>query len=1089
MARYSNVQSNFSGGLVTDHLVGRIDIDRMANSGRKFENFLPTVQGPAEYRPGFQNKTEETNLSYLSSVSESITFAGNVSYRAVFGGNEVTIYNNEGLLIDTVSTPYGQSELQDLRFSSETNELYIAHPLYKPRVLTGTSGFTFNPDFLHDNAGNNLLTSEGKQLTVNAGIVQGSGDWSLNEVDTKVEPFLEADTSLTKVRIVKDQEIAKIVSTDTALATIAGAPTATDYYIEYEIEGKKVLGKVLDATSSTNYAEVADPSYDAVSGEYTIYVDAVDFVTTITDPDTKLFLLDNQTTYSPAIKNTQLEQEGVPSGDVVVRSDVDVFNNSNVGSWLRLDSSNRSKNTLHGEDAKYGLTRWVKIIEYKSIETHPVEFYRGEKYIQEKSGTHDYTVYDSGSVYKAFGDSEFTIEDIAGNTAGEVRSDGNRVFVWNGGAFRGDTLLVYNDNITRNSADIHFTIPTGHNIKVGDTINISGLSVTSGTSPNGDQTVVAVEADKVHFTISGLSHDPTGDATLTVKSHNLGTNSIVGNLSTAVSFDVVDCDSSLEVQEYDAVLNTGGLLVKTTATNTIVTEIANDVLIEASADLFDQTRDVDRHMRVETLTGMVYTKILAVNNAREVRARLNTPVPRDNITGEYEGNGVGLSFSLGAWYTNNFPKTVTKYEQRRIYGGTLTNPNLVFISRLSDDTDFSPTQPDKIVLDTDGITYALSNINAGISWMKAASDLIIGTSRGIFKLVINQFQASISPKTIRFTLVDEIGCFRDGVLAGTSVFFPDESNTELLEYKFDNDSGIEVTEDVSKLVYPTFVNDTIKKVVYQNNPQPRIWVLTEEGLLYCLTYNRQENYYAWSKHTHGGVSGSNNTKIIDITVLRKGFDSNLDQVWITAENAGDFRIAYEVMFSENDTGNEITYFIDSGVKRTIDIATAKVGNQVQIDLTGTPYESGGQVSVVYDGIVKGIYVLSGSTLNIVESRSTGTVEVVFGKNYTGTLQMMYPTWDARNKPAFGTETQRVISQKIFVINSSTFAQGVDGLVQSVDLPGFDSGVTSASGVFTGFDIERPLRNSQFGVDKIPELVQTQPYRTIFGSLVTKVDLN
>ncbi len=1012
MARYSNAQSNFSGGLITDHLVGRIDIDRMANTGRKFENFLPTVQGPAEYRPGFQNKTEETNLSYLTSVSESITFAGNVSYRAVFGGNEVTIYNNEGLLIDTVPTPYGQSELQDLRFSSETNELYIAHPLYKPRVLTGTSGFTFNPDFLHDSAGNNLLTSEGKQLTVNAGIVQGSGSWSLNEVDTKIEPFLEADTSGVKVRLIKDQEIAKLVSTDTALALIAGASTPTDYYIEYEVEGKKVLGKVLDATSATNYSEVSDPDYDATSGEYTIYVDAVDFVTSITDPDTKLYLLDNQTTYTDTIKNTQLEQGGVPVGNVVVRSDVDVFNNSNVGSWLRLDPSNRSKNVLLGEDAKYNLTRWVKINEYVGLEAHPIEFFRGDKYQEKKASTHDYTVYESGGVYKAYGNSEYEVSDNNNNKTGTVGNvTGNRVFSWTGGE---------------------------------------------------------------------IGHSNT---------HSVGDNPIIGNLSNSVSFEVLECDSSLVVQEYDATLNTGGVLIKTTATNTIVTEVANDVLIESSADLFDQLRDLERHIRVETLSGMVYTKILAVNNAREVRARLNTTVPRDNITGEYEGNGVGLSFSLGAWYTNNFPKSVTKYEQRRIYGGTPTNPNLVFISRLSDDTDFSPTQPDKIVLDTDGITYSLSNINAGISWMKAASDLIIGTSRGIFKLVTNQFQASISPKTIRFTLVDEIGCFRDGVLAGTSVFFPDESNTELLEYKFDNNSGIEVTEDVSKLVYPTFVNDTIRKVVYQNNPQPRIWVLTESGLLYCLTYNRQENYYAWSKHSHGGVSGSNNTKIIDLTVLRKGFDSNLDQLWITVENAGDFRIAFEVMFSENDSGNEITYFMDSGVKRTIDIATSKVGDDVQIDLTGTPYESGGQISVVYDGVYKGVYDVSGSTLNISESRTTGTVEVVFGQNYNGILQMMYPTWNAQNKPAFGTETQRVISQKIFVIDSSTFAHGVEGLTQSVDLPGFDFGVTTASGVYTGFDIERPLRNSQFGVEKIPELVQTQPYRTIFGSLVTKTDLN
>jgi hypothetical protein len=43
--------------------------------------------------------------------------------------------------------------------------------------------------------------------------------------------------------------------------------------------------------------------------------------------------------------------------------------------------------------------------------------------------------------------------------------------------------------------------------------------------------------------------------------------------------------------------------------------------------------------------------------------------------------------------------------------------------------------------------------------------------------------------------------------------------------------------------------------------------------------------------------------------------------------------------------------------------------------------------------------------------------------------------------------------------------------------------------FTGFDRERPVRNSQFGVEKIPELVQDEPYKTVFGSLVTKTDLN
>lgn len=1010
MARYSNVQSNFSGGLVTDHLVGRVDIDRMANSGRKFQNFLPTVQGPAEYRPGFQSIAQETDATYTDSVSIDLSFAGNESYRVVFGAEQLKVFDSEGTIIDTISTPYTGSQLSDLKFSSETNSLHITHPLYKPRILTATNGFSFDADYLQDNAGNQLVTNDGKELTINAGVVQGAGDWSLTEVDFKVEPLLEEDSSLTKLKLTKDQEIVKLESINADLQLIVDASTPTDYYVEYELEGNKILGRVLDSSSSTNYTEVADPS--VTDGVYTIYVDAVDFITKITDPDAKMYFFDNSVTYSNTIRNTQLEQEGVPDGEVHLRSDVDIFNNANVGSWIRLDPTNRSRNTIYGEDSKFNLTRWVKITEYVGVESHPVQFFRGDKYIEQFSEIHDYTVYDSGGIYKAYGDSQFQISNENNDRTGTVSTQtGNRVFQWTGGRI-------------------------GH----------------AGT-------------------------------------HLVGSEPVIGNLSDAISFEVVKCDASLVVQTYDSSANSTGKLVKTTTSDTTVTEIANDVVINASLNLFDNLRDVGRHLRAEFASGHVYMKILSVTDSKTARAKLNTPVPRDAVTGFFEGEGVANSFSLGAWFTNNYPLTSAKYEQRRIYGGTLQNPNLVFMSRIADETDFSPTQADKIVLDTDGMVYSLSNINAGITWIKAAADLVIGTSRGIFKLVINQFQASVSPKTIRFSLVDEVGCFRDGVLAGTSVFFPDESSTELLEYKFDTNSGTEVTEDVSKLIYPTFVNDKIKKVVYQNNPQPRLWVLTESGVLYCLTYNRQENYYAWSKHVHGGSTDTENATISDITVLRRGFDSSLDQLWLTVKNSKGYTLGYERMFSENDQGTENTYFIDSGVKMTLDIAATKVNGRVQIPLANTPYTAGDQIDYLYDGVYRGQAVLSGSTLNVTESRETGTVEVVLGQKYDGKIQMMYPTWNAQNKPAFGTETQRVISQKVFLINSSTYSTGVEGQSRSSNLPGFTVSVTPASGVYTGFDKEQPLQNSQFGVDKIPELTQTQPYRTIFGSLVTKVDLN
>ena len=48
MAKYKNVTTDFSGGLVTDHILGRVDIERLQKSAKPFTNFFPSLQGPAQ---------------------------------------------------------------------------------------------------------------------------------------------------------------------------------------------------------------------------------------------------------------------------------------------------------------------------------------------------------------------------------------------------------------------------------------------------------------------------------------------------------------------------------------------------------------------------------------------------------------------------------------------------------------------------------------------------------------------------------------------------------------------------------------------------------------------------------------------------------------------------------------------------------------------------------------------------------------------------------------------------------------------------------------------------------------------------------
>ena len=78
--------------------------------------------------------------------------------------------------------------------------------------------------------------------------------------------------------------------------------------------------------------------------------------------------------------------------------------------------------------------------------------------------------------------------------------------------------------------------------------------------------------------------------------------------------------------------------------------------------------------------GVCYCKV--VNGfGNNVEALIRTPVPRNPTTGEFQNAGVALSFSEGAWYNNNYPKEVAKFERRRIYGGTPTHLTMYSLVR------------------------------------------------------------------------------------------------------------------------------------------------------------------------------------------------------------------------------------------------------------------------------------------------------------------------------------------------------------------------------------------------------------------------
>jgi hypothetical protein len=1009
MARYKSIVSNFSGGLVSPNLVGRTDIERTKSSLTKMENFIPDLQGPASYRQGWGWKNRAFTPPQ-NSVSINILLATNKSYQVIFVDQGIYVVRSDGqvMTVDSngdpypIPSPYGQGALKDLRFSSETDVLYITHGSYRPRKFFPGLQYTFAQlqSTEVDGTNNDLQSTEEDNSNLNliAEVeVDGDDDWTLEAIDFEREPFLDVDETGDQITASSIQRITKIESSYSAeFDIIANAATPTDYYVEYEVGNVFLLGKVI-TSGGVNYPEVTEPT---LGGGF-VYVEPVDSIVDIQDPDARLFLLDNDTETTAGSKEDHaLIGLGVHDGEVRLRSDVRVFSNNQVGSWVRVGSDRISDQVPIQRDRSR--TRWVKIKKHEGVRRHPIDYIFGGSTLVEEE-------YQGGDIYRA----------------------------------------------------LYF---------------VNGWEVL-GLDGNGQYNHVAAKIEDGVTNVFSMAGKFNRVATTD------DDDNIVADLSTVIEADEVVCynasvpgDNVPVVEEY-AANNTSGALITTTGELT-VTVVANEITLNSTGSTFSSD-NVGRHILGTLADNYVFLKVRRYVTSSQVVAELLSPFPKNRVTQTLENNGRFESFRLGAWFSGNYPRTVAKYEQRRVYGGTYTQPNYIFFSKTGEELDFSPAETNKQVLDTNGISYPLSNINSSIRWVKSGTQLLIGTTGGVFRLLPNQFAASVSPTSIRIEMSDDEGCDQDGILVGSSVFFPDQSNSRLLEYNYESTNGT-FTNDVSKLLFPTFVSDSIVKVQYQHTPQPRLWVLTESHNLYVLTYYKAENFYAWSKViTQGDVR--------DICVMREGSDNDVDQVWITRSYNG---------FSHEVLDESLNVYLDKYSSAIVGSYSQppslflEVDNQYQVDDVLAVYFGGvylGDSTVFLGGPLNTKRITVTSEMFSKYATSTDAqVRLYYGYKYTALMTPMNPSYDIANGNVFGAEESRIVTNKMLVASGVTYEIGVGSTFEKRTLKTLSKNNLEP---FSGFDKERPTVNAKFGEDAIPTIKHSEPNPLTISALITKSDIH
>lgn len=330
--------------------------------------------------------------------------------------------------------------------------------------------------------------------------------------------------------------------------------------------------------------------------------------------------------------------------------------------------------------------------------------------------------------------------------------------------------------------------------------------------------------------------------------------------------------------------------------------------------------------------------------------------------------------------TNNFPSTVTFFEERLVFAGTNAAPQKLFFS-VSGDFEDMTTGTNA----TDGMTFTIGSdqVNA-IKYIKGLRTLLIGTTGGEFVATASSSAEPITPTNIQIKRQAGYGTSEvDALLAGNRILFVQRAGKKVRELVFDFDTDGYIAPDLTILaehIGGSGVGTGFTNWTYQQEPDSIVWIVRSDGVLTGMTYQRGENVVAWHRHILGGAFSGGDAVVESVaaisnsTASSKGEDTLYMIVKRTIDGSTKRYIEYLQPF---DFGSDIedAWFLDSGLVYS--------GSAVN-SLSGLSHLEGQTVSILANGATHADKVVSGGAITLDRSAT----KVIVGLKYTSKLQTM-----------------------------------------------------------------------------------------------------
>lgn len=351
-----------------------------------------------------------------------------------------------------------------------------------------------------------------------------------------------------------------------------------------------------------------------------------------------------------------------------------------------------------------------------------------------------------------------------------------------------------------------------------------------------------------------------------------------------------------------------------TATNQVYLGNTLALTLQALAEFLNASSSVDlncaTYLATPTQVIVTYRTPGTVGNAYTLNAGSSGGTASGtNLTGGGTiGSGATATLTIGP-ESNTYPSTVAYYQQRRVYGGSLSQPDTYWMSQPglfnNMDTSIPTTSADAIT----GTPWA-QQVN-GIQWLvPMPGGLVVLTGKGAWQ-VNGGSQAAITPSDQTATAQAYNGANNlvQPLTVNYDILYVQAKGSIVRDLSYNFYFNIYTGNDLTIYSDHLFLNRQILQWAYAEEPYKLIWAVRDDGTLLCLTYLKEQEVFSWTRHDTNGLFKS----VVSIT------EPPVDAIYVVVQRYLNNQWLYTVERMDNRLWSNLDecFCVDAGLRTTL----------------------------------------------------------------------------------------------------------------------------------------------------------------------------